>query len=144
MYLSYLPQSEGYFSTYKSQSNCQIFQFQKTIPKCCKSSALDKAVKPLKEAPYDCENTFFNTISFHCFDVHLIKLLSPQFNDQTDSDSLINTIIFHLLSQNLSLGTFHAQKTSDAEKFKKEVLNIFTLTEFDFSLKTEFYKSHTF
>ena len=59
-------------------------------------------------------NLFFNTTNLHRSQVHLFKLFSSQLKDQTDFDSLINTMIIRLLNQNQSLGTFHEQKNSDA------------------------------
>ena len=97
-----------------------------------------KALQALKEAPDDCENTAVNTTNFRRFQVHLFKLFSPQLNGQTDSHSLINTLLIHFLNQNLSQDTFHEQKNTDSEKFKKEVINVFTPTEFDNSPESEY------
>ena len=77
------------------------------------------------------KETFFNTTNFHRFHVHLFKLSSPELQHQTDSDSLINTMLIYLLSQFQSLDTFHEHKITDAENFIKEVTNVFTQTEFD-------------
>ena len=60
-----------------------------------------------------------------------IQLFSPQLNDQTDSDSIINTVFFHCLSQDDSRDMFFEHKNTDAEKFKNEVINIFIQTDFD-------------
>ena len=105
---------------------------------------LNKALQALKEAPEGCENTFFNTTNFTRFHVQLFRLFSPQIKDQTDTDSLINTMIIHLLNQNHSLDTFHVQRISNAENFKYEVINVFTQRELDISSQTESSKNDTF
>ena len=97
-----------------SQSNCRIFQVQKTNPNCCTSFVHNKALQALKETPDDCENTFFNKTNFNRFHVHLFKIYFPQMKDQTDADSLINAMVIRLLNQNHSLDTCHEQKNSDA------------------------------
>ena len=71
---------------------------------------LKKDLQALKETPVDCENTFFNTTNFNRFYNHSFKHFSPQLNDPTVSQILITTMIFHLLTENLSLDTFHEQK----------------------------------
>ena len=63
---------------------------------------------------------------------------------QTDSDSLINTMINHLLNENHSLDKFHERKISDAEKFNNEVINVSTPTEFDSSSETEISANRTY
>ena len=65
------------------------------------------------------------------------KFCSPEFNDQTDSDFIINTLIFQLLNRNLSLETSHEYTNADADNFMEEVINVFTETEFDKSYENE-------
>ena len=89
---------------------------------------LNKYLQALKETPFDCENTFFNTSDFHRFHVHFIQLE-----------------LFHLFNQNDSLDTFRQQKFFDAEKFKdevSEVINASNQTDFDYSSETSI--NHTF
>ena len=77
---------------------------------------LSEALQNLMETPDHCDKTFFITTNFDQFDVQLFKLFSPQVKDRSDSESLINTLLFHLLNQNHSLETSHEQKNTDAEK----------------------------
>ena len=74
------------------------FQFRRQLQNAALSVFFNKALQALKASPDDCENTFFNTTNLHRFHVHLFKLFSPHSNDQTDSDSVSNTMIFHLLN----------------------------------------------
>ena len=76
------------------------------------------ALQALKETPADCENSSFSANNFQRFQVQLFKLLSPQLNDQTDSDSLINTQIFHLLNQHHFLDKIQKHKNPTAGEFK--------------------------
>ena len=71
---------------------------------------LNKALQALKETPDECEKTFFNTTSFHCFHGLLFKIVSPQLNDQTDFDSTIKSLPNHFHNQNDSLDTFREHK----------------------------------
>ena len=90
------------------------------------------------------KKTFFNTNIFHQFHNYLFKLFSPQLKDQIDFESLLNTLIIHLLNQSHSRDTFHEHKDTDVGKFKNEVVNIFTKTEFDNSSETQSSWNHTF
>ena len=92
----------------------------------------------MKEFPYDCDTTFFNTTNFHRFHVHLLKLFLPQLNNPIDSDSNFNSLLLHLISQNRPLDTFYELNNTDAEKLKNEVIDVFTQTDFDNSSETEF------
>ena len=65
------------------------------------------------------------------------KLFSSQLNDLSDSDSLINKLLIHLLNKNHSLSTFHEVKKTDTENFKNEVTTVFTPTETNNSSETE-------
>ena len=96
---------------------------------------LIKSLRALKENPEDCK--FFNATSFHRFHVHPLKHFSPQPNDRTDSDSLDITQLLHFINQGHSLNTFNDQKDTDAGKILKEVIIVFTQSEFNISSKTE-------
>ena len=63
--------------------------------------------------------------------VHTFKISQPWGEDQTDSDSLLNTPVLQLLTKNHSLKTFNDQNETDAEKFEKEVINVLIQTDFD-------------
>ena len=65
-------------------------------------------------------------------------------NDQTDSDFLIKAVITQFLNQKFSLDSFYEQKSSDAEKFRTEVINVFTQTEIDNSSETVIPTKNTF
>ena len=94
---------------------------------------LKKALQALKEAP---ENShFFDATNFHRFHVHLSKLLSRQLSDQTGSDSLIKTLLLHLINHDHSLSTFISQNNTG--KLKKELIDVFTQSESDTSSETE-------
>ena len=105
---------------------------------------LNKALQTLTETADDCEKTFFNTITFHRFHVHLLKLYSPHLIDQFDSDSMISTLLFHVINQFSSLDTFHEEINTDPGKFKNEVTNVFTRTDFNSSPETENSTNHRF
>ena len=113
------------------------FQCRRKLEIAVLGVLLNNALQAQKEAPDDCENTFFNTTNFHRVHVHLFKQLSPQISDHVDSNSLITTMIIHILNQNHSPDTSHGQKESDAEKLKIEVINVFIHTYFDNSSKTK-------
>ena len=66
-----------------------------------------------------------------------LKYFSPQLKNQTDSDSIINTLIIRLLIRNPSKETFYEQNITDAEKFNDEVINVVTQTECDNSTEYE-------
>ena len=104
---------------------------------------LNKAVHPLKGTPDDCEETFSNTTIFSRFHVHLFKLISPQLNDQTDSDSIMNTLLLLVLHQNHSLNA-HEEEFTHAEKVTNEVINVFNQFEFDTSSGIEVLPNHFF
>ena len=57
---------------------------------------------------------------------------------------IINYLLIHFYNQNQSLDTFHEQENTDAEKFKNEVINVFTQKEFDSYSKSEISTNHTF
>ena len=78
---------------------------------------LNKACQTLKVTPEDFE--IFNETNFHRFHVYLFKLSSTQLNDETDSKSLINTLLLHLINQHHWLNTFNNQYDTDAEKTLK-------------------------
>ena len=115
-----------YTSSHVSHNQtAQLFQFRKQFQIAALHFLLNKVLQALKETPDDCGNTFFNTTNFHRFGVHLFKFFSPPLKDQTDSDSLINTLLIHLLNQSHSFDTFLEHKTTDAELFKNELINVF-------------------
>ena len=104
----------------------------------------NKSFQDLKETPDDCDRTFSNTTKLHRFHVHLFKLFAPQLNDPTDSESIINTLLFHRLNKNYSPDTIHEQKINDAEKLKNEVIDVCTQTEFDNPYNTRVFPKHIF
>ena len=85
-------------------SNLSEFEWQVRI--AAFRILLNYAVQALKGTPDDCDETFFNTTTFRQFHVQLFKLLSPQLSDQSDSDSIVNTLLLHHKNQNHSLDTF--------------------------------------
>ena len=125
-----------------SSSACQnqtakSFKFPKEFQIAALRFFLKEALQALKETPDDSEKKFFNTNEIHSFQVLLFEHFYLQLNDQIDSDSIINTLQIFFLNQNQSLDTFHEHKNTDTEKFKNEVVNVITETEFDFSCETE-------
>ena len=88
----------------------QLSRFKRHFQFALLRAILNKSLQALKETPYGCEKAFFNTTDFHRFHVHLLKLISSQLIDQTDSDSSVNTTLFQFLNRNFSLDLFHEQK----------------------------------
>ena len=66
-----------------------------------------------------------------------LKRFSVQFNDQADSGSLIKTLLLHVINQDQSLSISNDQNDTDAEKLKRELINVFTRIEYDTSPTTE-------
>ena len=54
------------------------------------------------------------------------------------------SLLIHLLNQSHPLDTFHEQTSTDGEKFKNDVIIIFTRTEFNNSSGTENSSNHNF
>ena len=115
----------------QSSETCSIF--------CISSAPHRGSSKVLKDSPDDCDKTFFKTSTFHRFHVHLFKQCSPQLNDQTDTDFIMNILPLHLLKQNHSVDTFLEDNKTVSENLTKEVIFILTQTEFDKSTDTKLY-----
>ena len=105
---------------------------------------LNKALQAVNDIQMVVKKTLFQTTNFHCFHMQFFRLFSSQLSDPIVSDSIINTLLIHLLIENRSLDTIHEQKSTDAEEFKKAITNIFIQTEFDKSIETDFSTNHTF
>ena len=101
------------------QSMAKILEISKTNPNSCTTSNSHRALQSLREHPEHFDKNFFNTTNFSRFQVHFFKFFSHKFNDQSDSDSPINTVLLNLINQGLSLKISKYQKVSDAEKVKK-------------------------
>ena len=112
----------------------------RAVPICCDTSSSQQGPSTSEGDPEGCE--FFNATNFHRFHVPLFKLSSPKLNDQTDSDSLINTLLLHMITQDHSQNTFNDQNNTDIEKFEKEVNNVFTQIKLDTSSETEGSRQH--
>ena len=80
---------------------------------------LSKVLQALRETLEDCGEIFSTFLYLNSF------LLISKINDQSDSDSKINSLLIQLLNQKLSLDTFHQPNKTDAEKVKGEVINVF-------------------
>ena len=103
---------------YTTSPGCQFFDVEKTLSNCPHRVLLDKALQALEETPDDFEKAILITTNFHWFRVDLFKLLSPQLNNETDSDSVINTVLIHFLNLNHLLEMFFVHRSfSDSEKF---------------------------
>ena len=76
---------------------------------------------------------FFKATNFHRCYVQLFNLFSRRNNDHADSDSLLSTSLVQLVNQNqiLNFPKDPQRNETDAEQLKKEVINVFTQTEFD-------------
>ena len=66
------------------------------------------------------KKTFFKTTNIHRFHVLLFKISSPQLNDQTNSDSIINTQPIQLLNQKHAPDTFNEQNNFHVENSWKK------------------------
>ena len=120
-HFSYPPHSDVYIFALLPQSNRQIIKIQKVCSTCCTSSP-----HPSSEGnPSRLWQNIFQHNQLPRFHVRFIKLFSSQLNDQTDSESIINSVLLHLLNQKHSLHAFHDQNNFDAEKLSNEVINVF-------------------
>ena len=95
---------------------------------CSRSNELQKS-QCSGESPEDCD--FLNATKFDRFHIHLFEVSSPPLYAYTVSDVLINILLLHLLRQKPSLTPANNQNDNDAEKHKKEVMNISTQTQLD-------------
>ena len=59
---------------------------------------------------------------FHRFHIHLFKYFSPQLEDQTDSDFLLNALLLQLVNWINSLNISNDQNHTDSEKLKRKLL----------------------
>ena len=78
---------------------------------------------------------FCKATKLRLYHVHLFKFFSSQLKDQLDTP--YNTLLLHLIKQDLSLNISSYQNDTDAVRNKKEVYIVFCRTEFDTSLSTE-------
>ena len=68
---------------------------------------LIQALQALKEIPDDCEKeTIFETKNSHRLQDHILKLFSPQVNNQTESDFIINTLTLCILNHKSFAGNY--------------------------------------
>ena len=89
------------------QSHHQILKNWRQFLIAALPELLIKALQALKETLEDCE--FFIITNIYRFHVSLLKLLSPQLNDQTDSESLLRTLLRHSIYQDHSLKPYNDQ-----------------------------------
>ena len=99
---------------------------------------VNKVLQAQQETREVCDKTIFNATIFHRFHVGPFEHFTPQLNDHSDSDFVIQTLPLHLLNRNHSLDTLNDQVNSHAEKLRNEVIGVFTQTEFENSSETEF------
>ena len=65
-----------------------------TVPKRSMASTSHHGSSSSQVTPWGKSKNLFSATNSHRFLVHIFKLLSDQTNDQTDSDSLGNTLLF--------------------------------------------------
>ena len=96
-----------------------------------------ESLQALKEHLEDCSKNFFSARKFDRLHAYLFQLFSLQLKDQVYSDCLVNTLLLHLSIQNHSLNISNIKNDIDALEMKKEIIKVFTQTEFYPSPNTE-------
>ena len=142
--LSYPLDSDVYIFAWLPQSTHNVLEFPQTVPNCCITSTSHKGSSSSQGKPSRLWQEFLRRHKLHACHTHIFKIISPQFNDPFDRDSLCNILLLHLVNQSYPLIYFSQdQNETDHEQIRKEVMNVLTQTEFDTSSKPEFSPRHS-